>query len=72
MRYWVFFVSICLCTYKVVFKMLLSQVYYAFPLDIQHKLDLASSLRSLVEGEVLDGDNKFLCEQCEKKVFFFF
>lgn len=35
-------------------------------LDVKPSLDMA--LKSLVEGEILDGENKYHCEKCDKKV----
>lgn len=35
---------------------------------VKGRKSVEEGLRQLVEGEVLDGDNAYLCEKCEKKV----
>eukprot|EP00940_MAST-03C_sp_MAST-3C-sp2_P000604 g604.t1 len=40
---------------------------YVLQLDVKNKSSILESLKSYVEGEMLDGDNKYLCETCGKK-----
>lgn len=42
--------------------------FLAVSLQVKNKKTLEESLRSFVEGEVLEGQNAYLCEQCNKKV----
>lgn len=35
---------------------------------MKNKASLELALREFVKGEVLDGDNAYYCEKCEKKV----
>ena len=40
----------------------------SLPLDVKNKKSLTESLNSLVHGEVLQGENAYFCEVCEKKL----
>ena len=42
--------------------------FLAISLQVKNKKTIQESLASFVEGEMLEGDNAYLCEQCEKKV----
>ena len=42
--------------------------FFAVPCTIKHKKNTEESLVSLVQGEVLDGDNKYHCDKCDAKV----
>ncbi len=46
----------------------LPEDFYTIPLTVRHSKDLEHSLAKFVQGEVMDGDNRFLCDQCQKKV----
>ena len=37
-------------------------------LSVKNKNSIKDSLESFVEGEMLEGDNAYYCEKCEKKV----
>ena len=41
--------------------------FSSVPLEIRGKKDLEESLRAYVEGEVLQGDNKYLCSRCDQR-----
>ena len=38
--------------------------------EVKHKKNLAESLKSLVSSEILQGENAYQCDKCEKKVNF--
>ena len=38
------------------------------PLDVQHHSNLADSLAEFTKGELLETENAYYCEQCNKKV----
>lgn len=40
----------------------------AISLNVKNKKNIYESLQSYVEGELLDGDNMYFCDKCEKKV----
>lgn len=42
--------------------------FTAISLDVKNKRSIKESLEAYVEGEMLEGDNAFYCEKCEKKV----
>lgn len=42
--------------------------FLAVSLQVKNKKTLEESLSSFVEGEILEGQNAYLCEQCDKKV----
>lgn len=42
--------------------------FLAISLQVKNKKTIQESLQSFVEGEMLEGDNAYLCEQCNKKV----
>lgn len=45
-----------------------SEPYLAVNLQVKNKKSIKDSLDSLIEGEMLDGDNSYYCEKCDKKV----
>lgn len=45
-----------------------SDYYLTLSLQVKGKRDITESLKTMVEGEVLEGNNAYLCEKCEKKV----
>jgi ubiquitin C-terminal hydrolase len=42
--------------------------FYTLQLEVKHKRSILESLRLYVDGEALEGDNKYLCEEANKKV----
>ena len=40
----------------------------AISLQVKNKHSIKESLEAFVEGEMLEGDNAYFCEKCEKKV----
>lgn len=40
----------------------------AISLQVKNKASIQESLEYFVEGEMLEGDNAYFCEQCDKKV----
>lgn len=40
----------------------------AISLSVKNKNSIKESLESFVEGEMLEGDNAYYCEKCEKKI----
>ena len=38
------------------------------PVDVQHHSNLADSLAEYTKGELLETENAYYCEQCDKKV----
>ena len=42
--------------------------YFNIPCVIQGKVNLAESLQAFVEGDVMQGDNKYKCEKCGGKL----
>lgn len=42
--------------------------FLAVSLQVKNKKDIQQSLTSLIQGEMLDGDNSYHCEKCNKKV----
>jgi ubiquitin carboxyl-terminal hydrolase 9/24 len=42
--------------------------FLAISLQVKNKHSIKESLDSFVEGEMLEGDNAYYCEKCEKKV----
>jgi len=45
-----------------------SEPYLAVNLQVKNKKSIKESLDALIEGEMLDGDNSYYCEKCDKKV----
>lgn len=45
-----------------------SEPYLAVNLQVKNKKSIKESLDALIEGEMLDGDNCYYCEKCDKKV----
>ncbi|KAL6057498.1 USP domain-containing protein [Balamuthia mandrillaris] len=44
------------------------ETFFTLSLDIKNKKDIAESLELYVQGDILEGDNKYLCGQCNDKV----
>jgi ubiquitin C-terminal hydrolase len=44
------------------------ETFYTISLEVKHKRTILESLDAFVEGEVLEGDNKYFCEEANKKV----
>ena len=44
------------------------ELMLSVPLDVKNKAGLQDSLKSLVNGEILQGENAYFCESCQKKV----
>ncbi|CAG9329496.1 unnamed protein product [Blepharisma stoltei] len=42
--------------------------FLTIPIEVKNKRMLSEGLKSLVEGEILEADNAYLCEQCHIKV----
>ena len=42
--------------------------FYTLQLEVKHKRSILESLRLYVDDEALEGDNKYLCEEANKKV----
>ena len=42
--------------------------FFVLQCDVKGKRDIEESLQAYVQGEMLDGDNKYHCAQCQKKV----
>ena len=42
--------------------------FLAIMLQVKNKHSIKESLDSFVEGEMLEGDNAYYCEKCEKKI----
>src|SRR5688572_23784425 len=42
--------------------------FLAISLQVKNKHSIKESLDAYVEGEMLEGDNAYYCEKCEKKV----
>lgn len=42
--------------------------FSALQCDIKNKKSILESLQTYVKGEMLDGDNKYFCAQCQKHV----
>jgi len=45
-----------------------SEDFYAISVNVKNKKSLQESLESFVQGEMLEGDNAYLCGVCNKKV----
>lgn len=45
-----------------------SEPYLAVNLQVKNKKSIKDSLDALIDGEMLDGDNSYYCEKCDKKV----
>jgi len=45
-----------------------TESFFALQLDVKSKRSVLEGLNAYVEGEMLEGDNKYYCEQCGKKV----
>jgi hypothetical protein len=45
-----------------------SEPYLAINLQVKNKKNIKDSLDALIEGEMLEGDNSYYCEKCDKKV----
>lgn len=42
--------------------------FFALNLTVRNKRNIKESLESMIEGEIMDGDNAYFCEQCQAKV----
>jgi ubiquitin carboxyl-terminal hydrolase 9/24 len=42
--------------------------FLAVSLQVKNKSNIQESLKFFIEGEMLEGDNAYFCEKCEKKV----
>jgi ubiquitin carboxyl-terminal hydrolase 9/24 len=45
-----------------------SEPFYCVTLEVKNKKSIIDSLNAFVEGEMLQGDNAYLCSTCNKKV----
>ena len=43
------------------------EAFMAVQLQVQNKNSICESLEAFTEGEMLEGDNAYFCEKCEKK-----
>eukprot|EP00960_Hanusia_phi_P075978 768493-Hanusia_phi.AAC.5 len=50
------------------FKSEREESFYTLQLEVKHKRSILESLNLYVEGEALEGDNKYLCEAANRKV----
>lgn len=44
------------------------EMFYRMSLDIKHKKNLSEALDLFVKEDILDGDNKYYCDQYDKKI----
>jgi ubiquitin C-terminal hydrolase len=44
------------------------ETYFNLPLQVKNKKSIQESLEAFVQGEMLEGDNAYFCEKCDKKV----
>lgn len=44
------------------------QQFLTIPLSVKNKKNIYASLQTMVKGEMLEGDNAYMCEKCNKKV----
>jgi ubiquitin carboxyl-terminal hydrolase 9/24 len=44
------------------------ELFLALPLQVKNKRSIYEGLQTMTEGEMLEGDNAYFCEKCEKKV----
>ena len=42
--------------------------FLAISLQVKNKKNILESLQSFVEGEMLEGENAYMCEKCDKRV----
>ena len=42
--------------------------FLAISLTVKNKKNITESLKSFIEGEMLEGENAYFCEKCDKKV----
>jgi ubiquitin C-terminal hydrolase len=42
--------------------------FFALPLPVKNKKNIEQCLQTLIQGDFLEGDNAYHCEQCDKKV----
>lgn len=45
-----------------------SENFYILSLEVKNKRSIKESLELYVEGEMLEGDNQYMCQTCKKKV----
>jgi ubiquitin carboxyl-terminal hydrolase 34 len=50
------------------FKSQREETFYTLQLEVKHKRNILESLDLFVEGEMLEGDNKYFCEEADQKV----
>ncbi len=50
------------------FKSQREESFYTLQLQVKHKRNILESLDLFVEGEVLEGDNKYFCEEANQRV----
>lgn len=44
------------------------ELFLAVSLQVKNKKNINESLASFIEGEMLEGDNAYQCDKCDKKV----
>ena len=44
------------------------ELFLSLPLQVKNKKNIQDSLLAMTEGEMLEGDNAYFCEKCEKKI----
>jgi ubiquitin C-terminal hydrolase len=45
-----------------------AETFYILSLEVKNKRSIKESLELYIEGEMLEGDNKYMCQTCQKKV----
>ncbi len=50
------------------FKSEREEKFFTLQLEVKHKRNILESLDLFVEGEMLEGDNKYFCEKANQKV----
>ncbi len=50
------------------FKSEREEKFFTLQLEVKHKRNILESLDLFVEGEMLEGDNKYFCEEANQKV----
>lgn len=44
------------------------EAFFAIPLDIKNKKNISEALDLYTSADILEGDNKYLCEKFDKKI----
>jgi len=44
------------------------EAFFAIPLDIKNKKNISEALDLYTTADILEGDNKYLCEKFDKKI----